>query len=160
MERTTYLIALGSNRRHGRYGAPLRVIAAALDALDVTLIAQSPTMASAAIGPSSRSYANAAALIETTMMPDVLLDHLKDIETDFGRRRGQRWGARVIDLDIILWSGGCWEGPGLCVPHTAFRTRDFVLKPLCAIAPGWRDPVTGFSVKQLKARLDRSRPLA
>lgn len=150
---------MGSNRRHGRHGAPEQVIKAALDALEVTLLACSPIVQSAPIGPSLRRYANAAALIETTMAPDALLDHLKAIEAEFGRRRGQRWGGRVLDLDIILWSGGIWESPGLCVPHVAFRRRNFVLMPLSVIAGDWRDPVTGFSVKQLKARLDRSRPL-
>ena len=63
-----------------------------------------------------------------------MLSMLKAIERDFGRRRGQRWGARVIDLDIILWSGGRWRSPGLIVPHSAYAARDFVLHPLATIA--------------------------
>jgi 2-amino-4-hydroxy-6-hydroxymethyldihydropteridine diphosphokinase len=63
----------------------------------------------------------------------------------------------VIDLDIILWSGGAWGEKGLTVPHAAFRERDFVLRPLLAIVPAWRDPVSGLSVRQLAARLGRRR---
>ena len=65
----------------------------------------------------------------------------------------------MIDLDIILWSGGRWRGPALDVPHPAFRTRGFVLRPLLALAPGWRDPVTNLAVRHLARRLTARRPL-
>jgi 2-amino-4-hydroxy-6-hydroxymethyldihydropteridine diphosphokinase len=82
---------------------------------------------------------------------------LQSIEARFGRRRrGQRWRARVLDLDIVLWSGGAWASPGLIVPHVAFRERLFVLGPAAKIAGDWRDPVTGLSLRQLLARLKRS----
>uniref|UniRef100_UPI0015771B8A 2-amino-4-hydroxy-6- hydroxymethyldihydropteridine diphosphokinase n=1 Tax=Sphingomonas bacterium TaxID=1895847 RepID=UPI0015771B8A len=77
----------------------------------------------------------------------------------FGRRRGRRWGARVLDLDIVLWSGGSWRSPGLTIPHPAFRDRRFVLDPMVALAPRWRDPVTGLTIRQLAAQLTRRRPL-
>lgn len=156
--RTSYIIALGSNRRHGRYGAPERMIRAALDELGLPILAFSHIIQSRPIGPSNRAYANAVALIETELDPPALLTHLKTTERALGRRNGQRWGARVIDLDIILWSGGCWEGPDLIIPHPAFRERAFVLGPLSTIAFAWRDPITGLSIGQLKARLDRKRP--
>lgn len=156
--RTSYIIALGSNRPHGRYGAPARIIRAALEKLALPVPAFSNIIQSRPIGPSNRAYANAVALIETELDPPALLDRLKMTERALGRRNGQRWGARVIDLDIILWSCGSWTSPGLCIPHPAFRTRHFVLKPLCEIAPDWRDPVTGLSAVHLKARLDRKRP--
>jgi 2-amino-4-hydroxy-6-hydroxymethyldihydropteridine diphosphokinase len=155
--RTTYLIALGSNQPHARFGAPRQVLAVALDQLDLPVLARSRVLASRPIGPSKRAYANAAALIETAMMPPELLDHLKALEAYFGRvGRGQRWRSRVLDLDIVLWSGGMWEEPSLQIPHPHFRERDFVLKPLVEIAPRWRDPVTGYSVAHLRARLKRN----
>ncbi len=86
-----------------------------------------------------------------------MLDELKRIEAAFGRRRGQRWSDRVIDLDIVLWSGGAWSSAGLTVPHPEFRNRDFVLGPLLRVAPDWRDPVTGLSMRHLAARLTRRR---
>ena len=156
--RTSYIIALGSNRPHARHGAPQHTVRAALSRLGLPLINISNIIQSRPIGPSQRTYANAAALIETDLDPPALLAHLKTVERDMGRQRtGQRWGARVIDLDIILWSEGCWQSPDLVIPHPEFRRRNFVLDPLCAIASSWRDPLTGFSIGQLKARLDRKR---
>ncbi|MEG3164528.1 2-amino-4-hydroxy-6-hydroxymethyldihydropteridine diphosphokinase [Sphingomonas sp. PB2P19] len=151
-----YAIALGSNR-WSRHGAPAATIRAALAAVG-GVVAVSPIIASAPLGPSLRRYANAAALIETAEDPAALLVRLKRIERMFGRRRGRRWGSRVIDLDIVLWSGGAWTSPGLRVPHAAYRDRGFVLDPLAAIVPRWRDPRTGETVRQLAAKVDRPRP--
>ncbi|TCP95678.1 2-amino-4-hydroxy-6-hydroxymethyldihydropteridine diphosphokinase [Sphingomonas sp. PP-F2F-A104-K0414] len=153
---TTYAIALGSNRR-GRHGAPEREIAAALEALG-DVVARSPTVASAPLGPSNRRYANAVALIETAEDPAALLVRLKRIERTFGRRPGRRWGSRVLDLDIVLWSGGAWSSSGLTVPHAAFRTRGFVLGPLAALVPKWRDPLTHRTIRQLAQMVDRRHP--
>jgi 2-amino-4-hydroxy-6-hydroxymethyldihydropteridine diphosphokinase len=155
-----YLIALGSNQRHQRHGRPEQVLTAALAALrqgSITVLASAPVIRSAPLGPSRRRYANGAALIKTRLGPVELLDQLQAIEAAFGRRRGgQRWTARVLDLDIVLWSGGAWSSPGLTIPHTEFRGRDFVVRPACAIAPDWRDPLTGLSLRQLHSRLTRS----
>jgi 2-amino-4-hydroxy-6-hydroxymethyldihydropteridine diphosphokinase len=153
---TTYLIALGSNRP-GRHGAPRDEIAAAAAALRAR--AMSPMMDSAALGPSIRRFVNAVALVDSAFDPPAMLAACKAIERGFGRRRGRRWGARVIDLDIISWSGGRWCSPGLEVPHRALRQRRFVLEPLVRIAPDWRDPVTSLTARHLLARLTRSRPV-
>jgi 2-amino-4-hydroxy-6-hydroxymethyldihydropteridine diphosphokinase len=153
---TTYALALGANV-HGRHGPPERALAAALGAIG-GVIAAAAVERSAPVGPSKRRYANAAALIATPESPPELLARLKAIERAFGRRRGRHWGARVLDLDIILWSGGAWASAELIVPHAAFRTRRFVLRPLARIAPAWRDPLTGRSVRQLLALVDRPRP--
>lgn len=123
-----------------------------------TLVGCSRIHATEPLGPGRRRYANAVVLVETDLDPPSLLDALKSIERAFGRRRGRRWGDRPLDLDIIGWSGGIWASPGLTVPHVSFRERRFVLAPLTEIAPGWRDPVTGLSARQLLARLDRKRP--
>ena len=144
-----YLVALGSNRR-GRHGAPEAELRAALDAIG-GVVQASPIIATAPLGPSRRRFANAAALIETTEAPPELLARLKRIERAFGRRRGRRWDSRVIDLDIILWSGGAWASPGLTIPHPQFRRRGFVLRPLSRIVPHWRDPLTGRTIRQLAA---------
>ncbi len=164
-----YAIALGSNRRHVRYGPPKGVIVAALDALrqaGLRVDAASPTIATAALGPAGRRFANAAAIVETPLDPPALLALLKAIERGFTRRRGRRWGPRVIDLDIVLWSGGSWPpfparaAPGqLAIPHGAAAARLFVLMPLAAIAPRWRDPRSGLTVRHLLARLIGRRPV-
>ncbi|RJF91545.1 2-amino-4-hydroxy-6-hydroxymethyldihydropteridine diphosphokinase [Sphingomonas cavernae] len=162
MSVSTYAIALGSNKRHGRYGAPRAVIAAALaeiEAEGVAIRALSATFETAPIGPSRRRYANAAAIVECGDTPPALLARLKRIERAFGRRPAQRWAARVLDLDIVLWSGGIWASPGLGIPHRHFRDRGFVLRPLAEIAPDWRDPLAGLSVRHHLYRLERRTPL-
>jgi 2-amino-4-hydroxy-6-hydroxymethyldihydropteridine diphosphokinase len=124
------------------------------------VLAASPVLLTDPVGPSLRRYANGAAVVETRLAPEALLAALKRIERAFGRcARGQRWSARVLDLDIVLWSGGSFAAPGLTIPHPLFRTRDFVLAPAAAIVPDWRDPVTGLTVRQLHARLTRPRPV-
>ncbi|MFM5949735.1 MAG: 2-amino-4-hydroxy-6-hydroxymethyldihydropteridine diphosphokinase [Novosphingobium sp.] len=158
-----YLIALGSNRRHQRHGPPEQVLRAALRALQdagIVVLAVGPILRSAPLGPSRRRYANGAALIQTSLSPPDLLDLLKQIEAAFGRRSGgQRWTSRVLDLDLILWSGGAWSDPHLTIPHREFRQRDFVLGPALTLAPAWRDPITALSLRQLYARLTRPRPI-
>ena len=148
-----YAIALGSNRP-GRHGPPRRELAAAIAVLG-NVVAVSPIIHSTPIGPSMRRFANAVAIVASDEQPPALLARLKAIEARFGRRRGRRWGARVIDLDIILWSGGIWVDRALAVPHPAFRARAFVLRPLARIAPDWRDPVTGRTVRQIAHRIVR-----
>ena len=148
---SSYVIALGSNRR-GRHGTPADEVRAALAAVSGVVMTSS-LVATAPLGPARRRVVNAAALVESEDSPPELLARLKAIETAFGRRRGQRWTDRVIDLDIILWSGGAWASDGLTVPHPEFRRRDFVLRPVAAIVPDWRDPVTGLTIRQLAARI-------
>jgi 2-amino-4-hydroxy-6-hydroxymethyldihydropteridine diphosphokinase len=155
---SSYVIALGSNRR-GRHGGPADEVRAALAAIG-GVVAASPLMATEPMGPSSRRFANAAAVIHSGESPPDLLARLKAIEADFRRRPGRRWGDRVIDLDIILWSEGVWGDDRLTIPHPAFRQRRFVLDPLVRIVPDWRDPLTGLTVRQLAARLTRRARLA
>jgi 2-amino-4-hydroxy-6-hydroxymethyldihydropteridine diphosphokinase len=157
-----YLIALGSNVRHCRHGPPERVIEAACAAIEaapkVSVKSVSPIVRSAPLGHSRRRYANAAAIVRSKLEPPEMLAFLQAIEHDFGRRRtGRRWRERVIDLDIVLWNRGMWHSPELIVPHPEFRDRAFVLAPAVAIAPDWRDPLTGLTPRHLLARLTRPR---
>lgn len=162
---STYLVALGSNRRHHRYGAPHGVVRAAMEELAAfgTVTARSPVIATPAMGAAQRRFANAALVLESELDPPSLLAALKRTEREFGRRPGQRWGDRVLDCDIILWSGGVWRtagrGASLAIPHTAFAARRFVLDPACAIAPDWRTAPLGLTLAHHQARLTRPRPL-
>ena len=156
MLKTSYAIALGSNRR-SRHGSPdetVRAAAAAIGAERLSAVRSTP-----ALGPAGRGFANAVAIVASDLDPPDVLGRLKTIEAQFGRRGGRRWGPRVLDLDIILWSGGSWEGQGLVVPHPEFRSRSFVLEPLAELVPGWRDPVTGATVRQLHHRLRAPTPV-
>ena len=158
-----YLIALGSNKRHALLGHPAKILEHAIAALemdDVSVFSHSPIIASRPQGPSQRNFANSAVLISAALMPDELLRRLQQIEAHFGKRaRGQRWRERVLDLDIILWSGGIWSSndPALAIPHPAFQNRHFVLQPASQIASDWRDPVTGRTISQLLYRINRSK---
>ena len=155
MGKTSYALALGSNRR-SRYGSPAATVRAAVALLSPELV--STIRATPALGPAGRSFANAAAILASDLDPSALLDRLQEIERAFGRRGGRRWGARVLDIDIILWSEGAWAAEGLVVPHPQMRVRAFVLEPLAEIAPEWRDPLTGATVRQLLHRLRRRPP--
>lgn len=163
MSKTSYVVALGSNRSHHRYGRPPAVLAAAAAALassrGVKVKAVAPVAITPPLGPAGRSFANSVLVLTSKKPPDELLDLLKEIERDFGRRRARRWGARVLDLDIILWSGGIWADGRLAVPHPAFRERRFVLDPLAKLVPDWRDPRDRLTVRQLRARLIRPKPV-
>lgn len=155
-----YAIAIGSNRRHGRHGRPPQVVEAAIARLDAefALFDASPVVLSKAVGPGGREYANAVALVESDSEPPQMLSRLKAIEHDFGRRPGRRWGPRVLDLDIVLWSGGKFRSRGLTIPHKHLENRSFVLQPLAAVAPGWR--TSALTVRHLSERLSRRRPAA
>ena len=154
-----YAVAIGSNRPHGRYGRPQQVVEAAIARLDEDfgLFDTSPIVLNSAIGGAGRDFANAVALIESSLEPPARLRRLKAIERDFGRRRGKHWAARVLDLDIGLWSGGRFRSRRLAIPHYGLEKRSFVLQPLAAIAPGWRvrGPLTA---RHLAHRLARRGP--
>ena len=155
-----YAIALGSNRPHGRHGRPVGVIGAAIARLDQDfgLFDASPILLNPAHGGAGRDFANAVALVESPLNPDVLLTALKEIERDFGRRPGRRWGARVLDLDILAWSGGRVRSKRLVIPHPRLADRAFAIGPLAAIAPDWR-LIGPHTARHLATRLARRRAL-
>ena len=151
-----YAIAIGSNRPHGRFGPPRRVVEAAIARLetDFGLFDSSPILLNPAHGSAGRDFANSVALVESLLEPPAMLGRLKDLEREFGRRHGRRWGPRVLDLDLVLWSGGPWRSRELIIPHRHIEKRVFVLDPLTAVAPGW--PVRGkLTARHLARRLAR-----
>ena len=154
-----YAIAIGSNRPHGRFGRPAQVVESAIARLDEEfgLFDASPILLNKAMGGAGRDFANAVALIESDRQPPEMLRRLKRLEREFGRRRGRRWGARVLDLDIIDWSGGKWRSRTLNIPHPAAGDREFVIVPLAAIAPNWQLDGAA-TARQLAHRLARRRP--
>jgi 2-amino-4-hydroxy-6-hydroxymethyldihydropteridine diphosphokinase len=151
-----YAIAIGSNRLHGRHGRPSGVVEAAIGRLDreFDLFDASPVILNPAIGGAGRDFANAVALVESSLEPPDMLKRIKKLERDFGRRPGKHWAARVLDLDIILWSGGKFHSQRLTIPHSGLEARPFVLQPLAAIAPDWRVR-DGLTARHLAYRLAR-----
>jgi len=154
-----YAIALGSNRPHGRYGAPQAVVAEAIARLDrdFDLFDASPVILNPAIGVGLRDFANAVAIVESPLNPPEMLRALKSIEREYGRRPGKRWAPRVLDLDIAAWDGGTWRSRSLTLPHKGMKERPFVIGPLAAIAPQWRFE-SGLNARHFARRLARRRP--
>ncbi|MCL5256158.1 MAG: 2-amino-4-hydroxy-6-hydroxymethyldihydropteridine diphosphokinase [Gammaproteobacteria bacterium] len=88
------------------------------------------------MGPQDQpDYVNAVATFTTSFSAVQLLDFLQDIENQFGRVRQQRWGARTLDLDILLYADSAFHTERLTVPHPGMLEREFVLVPLAEIAP-------------------------
>jgi 2-amino-4-hydroxy-6-hydroxymethyldihydropteridine diphosphokinase len=91
-------------------------------------------------GPEQPSFLNAALLVSFDGAPIALLEHLLSIEARLGRVRLERWGPRVIDLDVLWLDGVAIDTPGLVVPHPRLQERAFAVRPLLDVAPGARDP--------------------
>jgi 2-amino-4-hydroxy-6-hydroxymethyldihydropteridine diphosphokinase len=102
-------------------------------------------------GPEQPRYMNAACEVETRMSPRELLRAALAVESDMGRKRGVRWGPRVIDIDILIAGHEVLDDPDLTVPHPLMTEREFVLRPLAEIAPDLRHPGSGRDIRSLLA---------
>lgn len=99
-------------------------------------------------------FVNAAAVVETTLLPRELLARLMALETELGRVRTTRWGPRTLDLDLLLFGSEILDdGPVLRVPHPACWYRRFVLDPLAEIAPDFVHPEKQLTIRELRERL-------
>ena len=133
---TPAYVALGSN-----LDEPTTQIAAAFAALgalpDSRLIARSRLYRSEPLGPQSQpEFVNAAAGLLTQLTPQALLEALKGIEAQMGRAQPVvRWGPRRIDLDLLVYGEARIAEERLTIPHPGVPSRNFVLYPLCDIAP-------------------------
>lgn len=132
---TRVWIGLGSNL--DRPARQIRDGLRALASLPETDVLQTSSLyGSHPMGPADQpDYVNAVAAIETRLDADTLLTELKVLERAAGRRPGRRWGARILDLDILLYGNEIIERPHLVVPHPGLRERPFVLVPLAELAP-------------------------
>ena len=98
-------------------------------------------------------FLNGVAALRTALAPRELLDVLIAVERRLGRERGERWGPRTIDLDLLLYGGETVDEPGLTVPHPRLHERRFVLEPLAELDPELVVPGRG-PVSALLAALD------
>jgi 2-amino-4-hydroxy-6-hydroxymethyldihydropteridine diphosphokinase len=148
-------LALGSN-----IGDSVTTLEAATQALTaipgIELEAKSSWYRTKAVGPPQPDYINACIILQVKMSPQELLDTLLAIEQKFGRVRRERWGARSLDLDILLYDDLILDTPTLQIPHPRMHERAFVLVPLVEIAPDWIEPVSGLAIKQLVKKVDCS----
>jgi 2-amino-4-hydroxy-6-hydroxymethyldihydropteridine diphosphokinase len=130
---TAAYIGLGSNL--GDRLGHLQAAVKALSARGLEPAAISSVYESDALGPPQPDYLNAVVSVSTSLPPSELLEALKAIEGELGRRQGERWGPREIDLDLLLYGDEMLEEEGLSVPHPEMTKRSFVLLPLLEIAP-------------------------
>ena len=98
-------------------------------------------------------FLNGAVSVETTLSPRALLDLLLEVERSLGRVRGERWGPRVVDLDLLVYGIEVLDEPGLHVPHPRLHERRFALEPLADLNPELEIPGRG-TVSALLAALD------
>lgn len=106
-------------------------------------------------GVEQDDFLNGAMKIRTLLTPHELLERLHEIEQEAKRERVVRWGPRTLDLDILLYDDLILDEAELHIPHIEMYKRDFVLKPLCQIAPYARHPVYNRTVAELLADLER-----
>ena len=174
--KTVYL-AFGTNENK-QFGHIYEVIEASYDLLQdkyLKILKPSPFYKTPAFpagnGP---DYVNSVIMAETSLGPDDLLSALHEVENQLGRVRKQRWGARVIDIDLLDYQGQVlptgaiyqkwYDMPlelqkttwpdDLILPHPRLQDRGFVLVPLRAVAPDWVHPVTGQEIDTLIAQID------
>jgi 2-amino-4-hydroxy-6-hydroxymethyldihydropteridine diphosphokinase len=149
------LIALGAN-----LGDRVRTLNAAIErlgALEQTIAVHCSGWHETAPvgGPANQGpFLNAAVRLETTASAEQLHLALRQIELDLGRRRVQRWEARAIDLDLLLYADQVIETPQLVVPHPRMAFRRFVLEAAVEVAPEMVHPTIGWTVSRLLEHLD------
>ena len=149
-------IGLGSNE-----GDRLAELSRAIEALAQTpgiRVAQlAPIYETEPIGgPPQSEFLNTVVELETELPPHELLAALKAIECRAGRRpSGERWGPRVLDLDILLYDDRILNSEALTIPHLRMHQRWFVLEPLAQLAPELRHPVLRQTIAELLEQLPR-----
>ncbi len=150
----TAYIGLGSNLADPQ--ARLRRAFAELAQLPQSqLRVRSSLYRSAPMGPQDQpDYLNAVAALETALPPLALLAELQAMEAAHQRVRGERWGPRTLDLDLLLYADQTIDLPTLTVPHPGLYERNFVLYPLAEIAPGLVIPGVGV-LDELLTRCER-----
>ncbi len=169
-EGPTALVALGSNLAF-RGRSPAELVAGAME--EVAGLGRgaraSRLWRSPAWPPGGPEYVNAAMSLQVALGPEEMLAALHGIEARQGRERAARWGARTLDLDLLAWGEAVrpdaamqerWrnlsperqgrEAPeGLVLPHPRMQERGFVLAPLLEVAPAWRHPLIGRTVREM-----------
>jgi 2-amino-4-hydroxy-6-hydroxymethyldihydropteridine diphosphokinase len=136
-------LGLGSNLSDPRMQLQ-KAITALADLRKSRLVAVSSFYRSRPMGPQDQpEYINAVVSLETELEPEALLNALQTIERDQGRVRDRHWGARTLDLDILLYGNEVISTERLTVPHPGLQLREFVLYPLHELAPELEVPGLG-----------------
>ena len=152
-------IALGSN-----LGDSLAILVAAINTLDhtpgIAVQTHSHWYQTKAVtlpqSPPQPDYLNGCAILQTSLTPIALLQTLLKVEAQFGRVRHEPWGARTLDLDLLLFDDVVLNSVTLQIPHPRMAQRAFVLVPLAEIAPDWVEPIAQKSIATLAQAVDCS----
>jgi len=158
------LIGLGSNLS-GPLGGPADYLGEALGRLEasrsIELLRRSRLYRSTPWGKTDQDdFINAVAEIETKLEPSELLERLTSVEDELGRRRGEKWGPRLIDLDLLSFDDVQLESERLVLPHPRMHERAFVLIPLLELDPDFRIPGRGRADRFLAEIGDAQRVIA
>jgi 2-amino-4-hydroxy-6-hydroxymethyldihydropteridine diphosphokinase len=100
-------------------------------------------------------YVNCVVEVKTERTPRELFDSLMAIELEMGRIRTEKWGSRIIDLDLLIFGEQVLDSPDLVVPHPLLHTRRFVLEPLVQVAPELVHPILNVTIRRLLNELPR-----
>jgi 2-amino-4-hydroxy-6-hydroxymethyldihydropteridine diphosphokinase len=142
-------VGLGSNL--GDRAANLRRAVELLGAHPgVAVVASSRVYETAPVGPPQPDYLNAVLSLDTTLGPRALLEACLEVEQEMGRVRAERWGPRVIDLDVLTYGREVIDEPDLQVPHPRMHERAFVLVPLLELTA---DPMLPAGLTLARLRL-------
>ena len=145
----TIYLSLGSNLENRR--ANLERALSRLETKGVVPLACSPIFETEAVDKVDQPhFLNLVFSAYTGMRPQALLKTCQEIEADMGRIRSESKGPRKIDIDILFHGESIVDEPGLKIPHPALCQRNFVLIPMEEIAPDFRDPLTGQTIRELR----------
>ncbi len=150
----TVFIAIGSNME-----SPAANCRQAMDRLaespGMTLLARSSLYRSEPFGKTDQDwFVNAVVRIDTSLSPEELLQMCQSIEQEMGRTRSEKWGPRIIDLDILFYDDLILKREGLEIPHPGIPGRSFVLVPMNEIAPDSIHPQLKKPVKTLLEEIE------
>lgn len=153
----TCLVALGSN-----IGDGVAQLECATQRLDehpsITVVRRSKWFHTKPVGgpPDQDDFVNAAIRVQTSLSPEQLFLILREVETNLGRQRRERWAARSVDLDLLLFDDLVLKTPQLEIPHPRLTFRRFVLEPAAEVASDMLHPVVGWTIGQLLDHLNQA----
>lgn len=151
------IVGLGAN-----LGDPSETFRSALALLarEYKILGVSSLYRTRPVGPEQPDFFNLAVVFDAGCPPSEFLKSCRDLETDAGRdrKREERWGPRVLDLDLLLAESFVCRGPSLVLPHPRFHERAFALAPAADVASEWMHPILGIAVGDLASAALRADP--